>query len=98
MALSDGNVWGGKIYARPTPDIDADRATVEAAGFTILGQDDTAGSSVLWVHGNAAYVGTYIADIEAKLALPGYFFRIPPGEEVSLVRIRQWNQYRQIAF
>lgn len=98
MAVSDGNTWGGRIIIRPEPDTTADRTTITGLGFTILGEDARAGETILWVSGTSAQVGVYISDFDQKFALPGHFFPIPKGEEVDLVRVKQWTSYKQIAY
>lgn len=98
MATADHDTWGGRITARPMPDTPTDLATIAAKGFTVLGTDPTAGETAVWVTGHAPAVGSWINDFEVKFALPGLFFPIPFGEEVNLTRVKQWNQFRQIAY
>ena len=98
MPTATHDTWGGRITVRPVPDTTTDIATVQSKGFTVLGQDERAGETTLWVTGNAQSVGLWINDFELKFMLPGFFFPIPFGEEVNLTRVKQWNAFRQIAY
>lgn len=96
--ISDGKTWGGLFYARPYPDTLTDVEIIEESGFTVLGQDERAGATYVWVYGSAASVGTYLSDVDQKLQRLAWFFFIPKGEEVNLVRVKQWDPYRRIAY
>ena len=98
MPTSDGNTWGGRITARTGEDLTTDLQTITDEGFTVLGQDARAGETTVWVYGTASVVGTWITDTDLKLALPGLFFPIPKGEEVTLARVKQWTAFKNYAY
>lgn len=96
--ISDGSQWGGRIVARVDPDVVEDRAIVTALGFTILSEDLRAGETLLWVWGLGRDVGIYIQDPDRKLDLPGVFFPLPRGYEITDALVRRWTDNRNTAY
>jgi hypothetical protein len=75
-----------------------DRATITGLGFTIVGEDPRAGETEVFVHGPESAVDGVTNDFELKISLPGWFFRLPVGEELTESLVREWTDRSNLFF
>lgn len=79
------STFGGIFLARPSEGRDLDRTQIESEGWTIVCEEEKAGTTEFLVFGPASVAGPRIAalsDADAfnRFALPGYFFLLQRGE------------------
>ena len=98
MPLVQEDTFGGYFKARPGQGRDADRTTIEGLGFTILTEEPRAGETKMWVYGPGSSVDTAINDFDLKVTLPGYFFPLPVGEELTETLVRSWTDRENLFF
>ena len=95
--IADGSQWGALFLARAGEGLDADRQFISEFPFTILDQKSQAGLTRIWAWGTSQQVFDWTADSELQKQLPGLFFNIPVGEEITLLRIKQWAPLEEVA-
>lgn len=84
--------WGALFHMRPGPEGSAaDRADIQARGFTILEESAFSGHVEVYGYGNTAAVVSVLDDTDFKLRVPSHFFKLPAGETLTLALIKQWT-------
>lgn len=98
FSLVQPDTFGGLFKARDGAGRDADRATIESLGFTIVAEDALAGETKIWVYGPGSSVDLVVNDFDLKAGLPGFFFLLPVGVELTESLIRSWTERENLFF
>jgi hypothetical protein len=98
VVVADGDTFGGLFKAQTGQGLDRDRDTITGLGFTIIREDPRAGETKVWVYGPVASVELVINDYLLKVQLPGYFFPLPVGEEITEHLIVSWAPREDLFF
>lgn len=98
LAIADCDTFGGLFLAQTGEGRDRDREIILGLGFTILLEEPRAGEVKMWVHGPVSSVDTVLADYELKVSLPGLFFPLPEGEEITMHLLYSWAPRENLFF
>ena len=89
-ATADFETWLGLVLISSGEAGEEDRVLVLQKGLTVLGEEDVAGLTRLYVSGDVFAV-TAMQEYETKIRIPSLFFSLRKGEEISLTRAKQWT-------
>lgn len=95
--IANGSQWGALFLARVGAGLDEDRQFIADFPFTIVDEESRAGLTRIWGHGTALQVFEWTGDSELQKRLQGLFFNFPVGEEITLLRIKQWAPFEEVA-
>jgi len=97
---STARTYGGKLIARAGEDnLQNDLQQLVDYGFIILGLDKRASETHVWVVGDFALADRWTNNFDThRNTLPGWFFPLPIGREVTLSLVQQWTSKKQYLF
>ena len=98
MPLVQENTYGGLFKARTGRGLDLDRDIITGLGFTILAEEPRAGETHVFVHCGIDTLNAIVADYDLKISLPGWFFPLPVGEELTLTLVKDWTARANLFF
>ncbi len=90
MPVADKDTWGAKFEAADGDRLVIDRQLIVDLGFTIVAEDLLAGRTKIFAWGPGSSVNAYRLDTLNLCTLPGLFFLINPGDEITESLIRAW--------
>lgn len=91
------STWGALFHTRIQPEgRAADRAELEALGFTILEEELFAGRAELWGYGGLDALNAVLEDSELKIRIRSHFFLMPAGEPLTIDLIRKWADFDDV--
>jgi len=97
---STARTWGGKLIARPdSSDLRTDLLELVGYGFNIMGLEQRANETHIWVVGDFALADRWTNNFDThRNTLPGWFFPLPIGELVTLSMVQEWTPYKRLLF
>jgi len=94
------DTFGGLFQAAPktTFQFDTDRETIIGLGFTIIDEESRSGQTEVFVTGPSSAVDLATNDFNLKCQLPGWFFLIPEGTDITVSVLKRWAARSQLLF
>lgn len=90
------DTWAAVFHARVGSNLSTDRQTVTGLGYTILAEERFSGSTHLYGYGPGTAVRAYVSDLELRQRLPGFFFQMVEGDDLTLGNITKWTSRQRV--
>jgi hypothetical protein len=89
--------WGGIVICRTSTSLLEDLETLTDFGFRILGREERAGETHVFVFGSETLCRAWVSDVQENKRLRAHFAPYPYGERILTTGIRaNWNDGRRL--